>query len=40
MSMGLVPVVHRSGPMPLLGKAEEYSLIETLMAKPEIRMPS
>ena len=33
----VVPVIHRSEPIPLLGKAaEEYSVIETLMAKPEI----
>ena len=32
----VVPVIHRSGTVPLLGKAEEYSVIETLMAKPEI----
>ena len=29
----VVPAIHRSGPVPLLGKAEEYSVI---IVKPEI----
>jgi len=32
----VVPVLHKSGSMPLLGKPEEFSVIESLMAKPEI----
>ena len=32
----VVPAIHRNGPVPLLEKAEEYSVIETLMAKSEI----
>ena len=32
----VVPVQHRSGVMPLLGKPEEFSVIELLMAQPEI----
>ena len=31
----VVPVQHRSGVMPLLGRPEEFSVIELLMAQPE-----
>lgn len=32
----VAPVYHRSGPMPLLGKPEEFSVMESLLAQPEI----
>ena len=30
------PIPHRTGPMPVLGSLEEYSIIESLMEKPEL----